>query len=527
MSTPEEVVGSGEAHAAAGGLCMADDDFEGARSHWELAFRQLREAGDNRGASRVAADLAGLHVSAWGNRAVGRGWIDRGRRLLGPDGHCVEEGYLALAVLGCDQPDVDALLEAAERALSLAVEFFDPLLEIRALSESGFALVAQGHLADGFARLDEAMTAVTAGDVANLGVAAKCFCAMLSACDRCGELRRAQEWTAVVSSFVARHGDRPRILHTHCQVVYGSLMSNLGRWSEAEEAMLGALSPGASQALNHRVETAAHLADLRLRQGRLAEAEELLGPFEDCIDCCGPLARLHLARGEADLAVAVIERGLDELVGDRVRAGPLLALLVEAELTCDRVDAAADAARRLSALAAQVESPLLRTEAALAAGKVATATGETEQAIELLSDALRGLADEDRPLLIGLVHLERARAWSGAATPARAISEGRAALVPLRTSGRRRDADRAAALLRSLGDRGRPRHREGADSALSPREHEVLDLLRHGLSNAEIATRLYISPKTAEHHVSAVLSKLGVRSRGEAAAMAAGPPPRS
>ena len=222
----------------------------------------------------------------------------------------------------------------------------------------------------------------------------------------------------------------------------------------------------------------------------------------------------------------MIERGLDELVGDRVRAGPLLALLVEAELTCDRVDAAADAARRLSALAAQVDSPLLRTEAALAAGRVATATGETEQAIELLSDALRGLADEDRPLLIGLVHLERARAWSGAATPARAISEGRAALVPLRTSGRHRDADRAAALLRSLGDRGRPRHREGADSALSPREHEVLDLLRQGLSNAEIATRLYISPKTAEHHVSAVLSKLGVRSRGEAAALAAGPPPR-
>jgi len=57
-------------------------------------------------------------------------------------------------------------------------------------------------------------------------------------------------------------------------------------------------------------------------------------------------------------------------------------------------------------------------------------------------------------------------------------------------------------------------------AALTPREREVVALLTEGLSNAELAARLFISPKTAAVHVSNVLAKLGVASRVEAAAWA-------
>ena len=85
-------------------------------------------------------------------------------------------------------------------------------------------------------------------------------------------------------------------------------------------------------------------------------------------------------------------------------------------------------------------------------------------------------------------------------------------------------AARFRARLREAGVSSVPRGRSPATRAnpagLTARQLDVLALLADGLSNAEIAARLVISPKTADHHVSAILAKLDVRSRGEAAAVA-------
>lgn len=78
--------------------------------------------------------------------------------------------------------------------------------------------------------------------------------------------------------------------------------------------------------------------------------------------------------------------------------------------------------------------------------------------------------------------------------------------------------------LRDQGIRSIPRGprptTKGNPSGLTTREVEILSLLTENLQNAEIATRLFISPKTVDHHISSILSKLNVRSRGEAASAA-------
>jgi DNA-binding NarL/FixJ family response regulator len=96
------------------------------------------------------------------------------------------------------------------------------------------------------------------------------------------------------------------------------------------------------------------------------------------------------------------------------------------------------------------------------------------------------------------------------------------ALAVIDDFGAARAASNLRRRLRAAGVRRiprgpRPASRSGP-AGLTPRETQVLDLIVRGATNAEIAQALVIAPKTVDHHVSAVLAKLGVGSRREAGA---------
>ena len=318
-------------------------------------------------------------------------------------------------------------------------------------------------------------------------------------------------------------GDRPRGMHTHCRLVYGSVLCTAGRWPEGEAALLEVLGPEASKIYAHRSEAAARLAALRMVQGRVEEAAELLLPFEHRPGACEPLARVHLIKGDLELADAVARRGLGVAGGDRLRVGALLLLLVEIELARDDVDAAGAHSAALDELADVTECRLLRADAALARGRVAAARLDLATARSSLEEVQTHLEADERPLMTGIVALELAHVLAEAGDRGAALDRARAALAIFDRLGATPLVDRTDAMLRSLGApaRAAARRPAAAVARLTGREQQVLDLLREGLTNAEIGERLYISGKTAEHHVSRVLSKLGVRSRAEAAAVAA------
>ena len=125
-----------------------------------------------------------------------------------------------------------------------------------------------------------------------------------------------------------------------------------------------------------------------------------------------------------------------------------------------------------------------------------------------------------------------AEAWKVIGCPyeeAMALAEGDesaqlAALEILETLGAGPAAERLRQTLRATGVRGiprgpRPSTKENA-AGLTSRQMEVLALMTNGLGNAEIADRLFISPKTVDHHVSAILAKLDARTRAEAVSVA-------
>jgi DNA-binding CsgD family transcriptional regulator len=477
------------------------------------AYAGYRAKQRNAEATIVALDIAVCYLSNLDDPAVAQGWISRARSAAALSGDEQLNGWLWL-MEGYTSEDPLRQRELLGQALDLARRLGDPDLELSALTDLGLAMVSSGDVSAGFGLLDEAMAGSLAGECARLDTVVWASCSMLSACSLVADHKRAAQWCAAADSFAVTYGCP--FLHARCRAHYGRILVGTGKWGIAETELLRALSMDADLGREPRIEALGGLAELRLRQGAVDEAVELLASAGDAPEIAAVFAEVMIATGHPDRAIAVLRSQLAATDTGNAVFPILAAGLVDAHLASHDLHAANAAAQSLPGAHHEHPQALALTERA--GGLLAAARGDSGLAANLLRNAAAEFDRLELPFHAARTRVELARAISGE-NPSLAVVEASWALDRLERLGAHRDAAAAAALLRGLGVATRPGPRQ--IGRLSQRERDVLALLKRGLTNPEIAAELYISPKTAAHHVSSILAKLNLRSRAEAAAFAA------
>jgi DNA-binding CsgD family transcriptional regulator len=503
------------------------DDPAGALDLRARAFAGLRHAGRDAEAARVAVWLARQHRNLYRRQEFADGWLSRARSVVADlaDPGALP-GWLALAEseVGRLHPRAAPL---ADRALATARDTGDGDLEIVALARRGACTVSGGDVTRGVSDLHEAMAAATSGEGHDVQYVGEALCTLLEVAGLLGDHGMVEPWATFLGRFRSSYAFGPLLpfettsatdlISAFCTGCCGGVYLVTGRLDAAEDQLCRAVTQMATTGLRPRcLHPVADLVELRVLQGRLHEAEALLTGFEDDVECAAAAAALDVALGRPGRGVDRIAGALSSLQETPVVTLPLHARLVDAALAAGDLAVAEASAHAVGELAGMTGTTLHHAQSDYAAGKVALASGRTD-APGLLRSAALAFAQAGAPLPACRARLALARAL---ATEDRglAVTEARSALQALDRMGASAEGDRAAAFLRELGVTGRTGPRDGA--LLSRREREVLRLVAEGLSNAEIAERLFISTKTAGNHVSNILTKLGLRSRTEAAAFA-------
>ena len=516
----EAAIAESDSAAARFGLATALwwlGDNSASVEHCTAAYALFRAAGDVTEAVECALWLAVTYKANFANFTAANGWIARAERLLEPIEPSPAHGW-TWVTRAYRMVDLDAAEALTQQALDLARRTGDVDLELAASSQLGLIRVGQGDVSAGFALIDEAMAAALGGEPSSLGTVVYTACDMLNACELASDAERAAQWCDVADRFVERYGCP--FLYAECRIFYGSVLMATGKWHDAErELNVGVrLTAGTCPGLHRRALT--RLATLHIRQGRLEEAEQLIGQFGGGADVDSDatlaVAALLLARGDGAGASRQLERRWRSIERHRMHLVAALDLLVDAQLAAEAIDAAAAAVTHLADVA-ETGGDRLGAIVLAARGRVAAAGGDRASAVELLEDAALQFAQINAPFEAARVHLQLAGILADD-QPDVAIDHAGSALASFEVLGARLDADRASAVLRHLGvvTRSGPR----GIGRLTAREHEVLVLLGHGLSNPEIAARLFISRKTVAHHVSRILTKLDLRNRAAAASYA-------
>jgi DNA-binding CsgD family transcriptional regulator/tetratricopeptide (TPR) repeat protein len=477
---PEDVAELLEAFAYEGYLTEQIDEAVNAQNEARELYRAIGDRLREGDMLRQSARLLYLDARIDEARAAGRQAVELLEQCPpSPELACA---YVQLAHQAQIDLDLDSALAWGERALALGVQVGVPELEIDALLSIGIAEAIAGRGTDRLERgLELALRTPGRDDCS-----ARAYGALAFAAARRRDWPAAEQWLHKGIRFAEERDLDSRLLY-----MLGwrsAVLAHQARWDEA--------TADAETVLRHpfarlnRVWALLVLARVRSRIGDP-------GVFELLDEVA------ELIRGEAPqklAATATIRAEAWYLVGDPARALAETGTIPISELL-DR----------------WIAGDLAVWRRRMGGAREETGTIPEPYALELAGDH-RGAAKWfvqhgcRYDAALALAHSDDENA----------LRESHDSLLEL---GARPAAAIVARRLRERGATGVARGPRAATredpSGLTTREREVLELLGEGLTNAEIAERLVISEKTVGHHVSAILGKLGVRSRYDAAKLVA------
>jgi predicted ATPase/class 3 adenylate cyclase/DNA-binding CsgD family transcriptional regulator len=537
-------------------LAAAETDIENLR----LAFQWDRDHGDTEAALRLASMLRTFWTARMRSRE-GLTWFDGALTNRGGDPvdpavvatALADRAFLAVITGGGDNGD-------ATEALSIARHLNDPVVLARALLACGWVNLYHADVAS--PALAEAADLARATDQRwllceiLLAQASSYFAAGTPAASRA-----AAEEGLVVASHVGDY-----TIGRHCAFLLGSAQAVLGELDDALARLSAVVAD--SEAAG---ETALNLQTLTMQSRALAFRGDTAGAkrIAEMVTAAAVDADVPpFTLGEACMAkwIAAVATGDVAAMGEAytrfLTYEPMMPLrgrflaFIHAETALAQGDHAAAREWADKAVARAAGRPIYEAEALLASSRVAIALGDIVRAEHDSHLALtEANAASARPLVLQIVdclgrvasidgrHHEAVRLY--AATDA---LRQRMGLIPFALHDRDHDAD-ISALRTALGDevfadlwdqggalsldeaiayvrrgRGQRKRPSSGWASLTPTELDVIRLVADGLANQDIATRLFVSPRTVQSHLTHVYAKLGVASRLQLAHEARGHP---
>ena len=492
-----------DAEAAAAWWLGRLDDCIAAR---ERAYRLYENRADRRRAGQCAVWLWEHHAIC-ARPAMASGWLHRARRALDGDTECVEYGNLLLreAEVAHGSGELDRARRLATLALGLGQKLRSADLEAEALQTNGRILIDQAEVDDGMGHLDEAMLFAVEGRLGPFATG-KVYCSVIAACEEVGDFDRAGEWTDATLEWAEQHPFAifPGICRLHRAVV----LKRRGALEMAEEQAARACEELRQSHIANSAVAWAEVGDIRRRLGHLDQAEDAFTRSQEVSQRpCGELALLRLAQGRVDEAMAIVTGCLAAQSNPLGRAS-LLPMLVQVAVRAGDLDTARRALAELEETTAAFGTASLRASERSTRGRLLLA--EHDPAAPLaLREAVGSWQELEVPYEEATARTLLGQALRAAGDGAGATASFEAATDLFRQIGAQLDA-------KDVWGQGKPLLPAG----LTEREIEVLRLVANGLTNNEIAARLFLSPKTVSRHLSNIFTKLDVSSRAAATAFA-------